>query len=366
VGKPSSYVHSLEDLGWSPYFEASYNAIQHSGQLLPARIAVEHKSRYVLYTTQGEYWGELSGKYRHAISAFVAEHPAVGDWVLIQIMEEDHAIIHDLLPRRTKFSRKAAGAEKREQIAASNIDIVFLVMGMDENYNLRRLERYLVAAWDSGANPIIVLSKADLAYNLDEQIEEVKLISFGVPVIPTSIYDEACWLNVRSHITKGKTAVLLGSSGAGKSSIVNQIAGRELQLTQHVSESNTKGKHTTTHRELFLLDGGGLIMDTPGMRELQLWSDDGGLSESFEDVEALFSECRFRDCSHQSEPGCAVQIALREGALDYSRWQSYEKLQRELAYAERRKDPNAMKALREEWKKRTMEYRRRDSNQKKR
>lgn len=350
---------NLTDLGWTPFFSNTFEEFNEEG-CVPARVALEHRNGYRLYTEHGEMAAEISGRLRHR-AAGPGELPAVGDWVAVMpLEEEERGIIQHVLPRRSRFSRKVAGSRTEEQIVAANIDTVFIVVGLDANYNPRRVERALILAWESGASPAVVLNKADLCDDLSTFIEEMEAVALGVPVIPISAAEERGLDALARFFTRGSTVALIGSSGVGKSTIINRLVGAEVQDTGGVSDQVGKGKHTTTHRELILLPTGGLIMDTPGMRELQLWHGEEGLQETFEDIEALVEECRFRDCRHNNEPGCAVARAIADGALDRKRFENYRKMQREIAYQSRREDHNAMRAERERWKVVTKEMRRRE------
>jgi ribosome biogenesis GTPase len=267
------------------------------------------------------------------------DYPAVGDWVALTPPSADYkAQIQAILPRVSKFARKAAGAVIEEQIVAANIDLVFICMGLDADYNLRRLERYLAAAWESGALPVVVLTKADLCEaELDERLRDAEAVAIGAEVLPISSINGEGLGTVKGMLTTGKTGALIGSSGVGKSTLINHLLGFERQTIGEVRTGDGRGRHTTTHRELILLEGGGLLVDTPGMRELHLMDLAGsGVEGAFEDIEQLAQNCRFRDCHHRKEPGCAVKEALRVGNLDARRLESYEKLQREQAMIERK------------------------------
>jgi ribosome biogenesis GTPase len=319
----------LVTLGWNNFFEARFASHRAQG-LLPGRVSIQHKDRYVLFTEQGEVHANVSGKFRFDVSG-LKEFPAVGDWVAYEIDSGDQsAIIHHVLERRSKFSRKVAGDRPDEQIIAANIDIAFLVMGLDGNYNLRRLERYLTAVQESEVRSVIVLNKSDLCPFLEKCVQEVLSIAQGIHVIVMSALRAEDAVPLRSLLMPGITGVLLGSSGVGKSTITNQLLGKKHSQVQSVRETDSHGRHTTPHRELLVLPNGGIIIDTPGLRELQLFHAEEGISESFDDIEELAANCRFRDCRHETEPGCAVLSAMEEGALEPERYESYQKLQQEI------------------------------------
>ncbi|BAS60073.1 MULTISPECIES: ribosome small subunit-dependent GTPase A [Leptolyngbya] len=333
---------NLEQLGWNDTIASSFIPYRQQG-FVAGRVAVEYRDRYLLYTGQGEQFAEVTGKFRHQATG-IQDFPAVGDWVAIH-----KTTIHAVLPRLSKFSRKIAGGTTEEQVIATNVDTVFLVSGLDGDFNLRRIERYLVLVWESGAMPVIVLNKADLCLDLECRIAEVEEIALGVPVIALSAAQEIKVL--QPYLQLGKTIALLGSSGVGKSTITNQLKGESVQVVQSVRLGDDRGKHTTTHRQLISLASGALIIDTPGMRELQLWSGAEALPETFADVEAFAQHCRFRDCQHEQEPGCAVQSAIATRQLNTSRFLSYQKLQRELQHINRKQDQRANLAEKERWKK---------------
>jgi ribosome biogenesis GTPase len=290
----------------------------------------------------------LSGRF--AADAAAGGYPVVGDWLAISRVEGDgDALIQALMPRKSTFSRLAAGGVG-VQIVAANVDIAFLVAGLNNDLNPRRLERYLVAARDSGATPIIVLTKMDLSSDVDRERQAVIDIAAGAPVVALSAITGEGLDALDRWLQPGVTAALLGSSGAGKSTLLNALAGEELMSTGAVREDDERGRHTTTHRELFRLPGGALLIDTPGMRELGLVADETALDESFADIIALFPVCKFSDCTHAAEPGCAILAALADKSLSAERWQSYLKLQSELAYIARRDDPAAEAANRARWK----------------
>ncbi|MEO3946141.1 ribosome small subunit-dependent GTPase A [Gorillibacterium sp. CAU 1737] len=304
--------------------------------MTPGRVIAEHKQLYTVQTIHGELLAEVTGKFRFAATG--REHyPAVGDWVVLTARPDDgRGTIHAILPRKSKFSRKQAGAVSDEQIAAVNVDTVFLVAALNYDFNLRRLERYLIAAWESGAQPVIVLSKADLCDDPALYAAETEGIAPGVPVHAVSVVTGQGMEELRAYLLPGHTLTLLGSSGAGKSSLTNYLAGKEIMATQGIREDDSRGRHTTTHRELIPLEGDAMIIDTPGMRELQLVSADEGFGEAFSDIEELADSCRFGDCTHRKEPGCAVRAALQGGTLEQARYDSYRKLEAELAFITRR------------------------------
>jgi ribosome biogenesis GTPase len=334
-----SLATTLEELGWDEAWAATFEPHRADG-LRPGRVTIQHRGAYVLATEEGEVWSELPRRLlREAEAGGTA--PAVGDWVGWRRESIGRrAFVDVVLPRRSVFSRKAAWTETREQVVAANVDVVLLVQAVPDDFNARRLERYLTTAWNSGASPAIVLTKIDLVDEVAPYLGEVEQVAFGVPVYAVSNATGEGLDDLRAQLAPGRTIALLGSSGIGKSTIVNRLAGEELLATQDVRRDG-RGRHTTSHRELVLLPGGGVVVDTPGMRELQLWSVDDGLEQTFGDVEALAAECRFGDCAHESEPGCAVRSALASGRLAPERWDSYSKLQRELRALHERMDVRA-------------------------
>jgi ribosome biogenesis GTPase len=337
----------LESYGWSEELRAQFDPYV-ARALVPARVTVQQRGTYTLISALGELSAELSGRF--AFEAESGEYPVAGDWVAAAARPEERAAtIHAVLPRRTAVVRKAAGTSLAEQVVAANVDTVLIVTSLNADFNVRRLERYLATAWESGATPAIVLTKADLCDDVEAFVFEVESVALGVPVHAVSVVSGRGLDEVRGYLGPARTAVLLGTSGVGKSTLVNSLAGEELLATQEIREDDGRGRHTTTHRELVLLPGGGLILDTPGMRELGLWDAETGIGASFEDVEELFAQCRFDDCSHEREPDCAVRAALADGSLETERWESYVKLQRELAHLERKGDPRAQAAERKKW-----------------
>ena len=315
--------HSIEEL-FAPF------AGEH---IVPGRVTLEYQHIYRLQTTDGEVLAKVTGKMRYQASGRV-DFPVVGDWVAVLLDEgEGRAVIQAILPRRSKFSRKVAGSRTEEQVVAANVDTVFLVSALNQEFNVRRIERYLATAWESGANPVIVLNKADLCTDVQGRVRDAAATAPGVPVHAISCAENRGLDALQRYLSEpGKTTAVLGSSGVGKSTLINRFMGREVGRVNEVREGNDRGRHTTTHRELMLIPSGGLIIDTPGMRELQLWEADDGVRDTFADVESLAGQCRFGDCRHESEPHCAVRNAVREGTIDQGRYESYLKLQKELAF----------------------------------
>ena len=296
-----------------------------------ARITAQHKGLYRAITEQGEILAEISGKFRHAASV-LSHYPAVGDFTMLSLPDvgnAGHAVIHRVLQRKSAFTRSAVSFEEQTQIVAANIDIVFICMSLNNDYNPSRLERYLSVAWNSRALPVLILTKSDLCANFSQVLDEISTIAPGVDALATSINNEASYGALRSYIKAGKTASFIGSSGVGKSTLVNRLAGKEVLRTSHIGQDD-KGMHTTTHRELLLLPQGGMVIDTPGMRELG--AESANLSQSFADIVELATHCRFDNCMHGAEPGCAVKQALETGRLDKRRWANYQKVKKEIRY----------------------------------
>jgi ribosome biogenesis GTPase / thiamine phosphate phosphatase len=350
---------TLADLGWTDDLAAAFAPHAATG-LQPARVTLQLKGFWEVTTPETARLGECTGKFLHATTGS-SDMPAVGDWVAIEPKPGDdtRALIHAVLPRRTKFSRQAAGEHVVEQVVAANVDTVFLISSLDANFNLRRIERYLAAARASGAQPVVVLNKSDLTRHAAELKAEAEVIAREVPVVVTSALKRGGVKALAPWLRPHTTVAFLGSSGVGKSTLINEILGEERQVTQENRAIDGKGRHTTTERELLLSPDGVLIIDTPGMRELQPWQAEEAVENVFADITALAGQCKFRDCTHGPEPGCAVQAALTDGSLELPRWNSYLRLARENAYAQRRADPLAAQKTKTDWKKVTKQLRQR-------
>jgi ribosome biogenesis GTPase / thiamine phosphate phosphatase len=339
----------LGPLGWTPERAEAFAPHAAAG-LVPGRVSLEHTHIYRVLTVEGEVLARVAGRLRHRAAAR-ADFPAVGDWVALERpAHEGDARIRAVLPRRSRFSRRAAGDPTEEQVVAANIDTVFLVAGLDGDFNPRRIERYLLVAWESGAAPVVVLNKADLVDDPERHADEVRALASGVPVLTVSCHVTDSLDVLRPHLGVGQTAALLGSSGVGKSTIVNRLIGFDLLRTRDVRVSDSRGRHTSTSRQMVLLPGGGVLIDTPGMRELQLWETGEGLAGTFSEIEALAETCRFRDCRHRQEPGCAVRAAVADGELRAARLESYYKLQDEQAHQALQADQRAQIEEKRRWK----------------
>jgi ribosome biogenesis GTPase len=335
----------LDELGWDADWASAFEQLG-DDNVFPARVAAHHRGSYVAWSSDGELRARAAGRlyYENEVGAPL---PAVGDWVAIARDHGGPATITAILPRRSAFVRKHAGRDSTDQVLAANVEMALLLGGLDDDFSLRRLERYVATAWESGAEPVVVLTKTDVCDDVAGAVLSVESVAIGVPVYPVSNVTAEGLDALAARLEPGRTAVLLGSSGVGKSSLLNSLAGMELMATRALAADGT-GRHTTTHRELVQLPGGSLVIDTPGLRELQFW--EGDLNAAFEDIEALAAECRFRDCAHLHEPGCAVQAAVDDGRLELDRLRSWRKLQRELEAIAARSDRRLHLARKKRWK----------------
>jgi ribosome biogenesis GTPase / thiamine phosphate phosphatase len=349
--------YSLEDLGWNDSFSAEFESLKIEN-VIPGRVVTIEKDICQVLTANGELAAQLSGRFRY--EARGNSYPAIGDWMAVRKLPgEAKAIIHAILPRKSKFSRQYSGGRQlteggrtEEQVVAANIDTVFLVSGLDGGraLSVRRIERYLAVAWASGATPVILLNKVDICPDLDAIMQEVEAVACGVPIHPVSAVTGAGMDAIYHYLSIGKTAALLGSSGVGKSAIINTLLGEERLATGEVRKSDNEGRHTTTRRELLLLPNGAAVIDTPGMREIHVWGDEEGLDNAFQDIAVLTAHCRFSDCSHDQEPGCAVQEALRLGTLENKHFKNYLQMQRELRHLAARQEGKAALVEKMRWK----------------
>lgn len=329
----------LNRYGLEESYLLGLNQIEVEG-CVPARVIEMHRDIYKVISEFGESYAKLKGSMYKTIEVS-NDLPAVGDFILIRYNPQGESVITKVLIRKSKFSRTdysghSAGYVKTimEQVVAANFDYVFIIVSLNYDFNIRRIQRYLTAAWQSGGTPIIVLTKADLVEDYSKQIKEVKEHAIGVEVIAVSSYTGMGMEQLQGYMKPSKTLVFLGSSGVGKSTLVNALAGKEIMQVNSIREDDSKGRHTTTHRQLIMLESGVMIIDTPGMRELGMWDIREGLGETFSDIQELFLHCKFSNCSHKSEPGCAIIKAMNEGVLEPSRWEDYNQLKREAKFTE--------------------------------
>lgn len=336
---------NLTELGWNEDFQKYLNASANDGGM-PVRVVREDRERYIVWGEAGELEAALSGKMRHdAVSR--GELPTVGDWVMVSVRANERAAtIHGVIPRKSGFVRKAAGIETEEQVLVANVDTVFIVSGLDGDFNVRRIERFLTLAWESGANPVVLLNKADVCDDVPSRIAQVEAVAFGLPLHTMSGITGDGVAVLESYCRPGTTVAFLGSSGVGKSTLINALLGEKRMFVNAVREDDSRGRHTTTHRELIVMPSGGILIDTPGLRELQLWGDEDSLRRSFKDIDAIGENCRFSDCRHEGEPDCAVAAAIADGRLEQKRYDSYLKLRRELKFLARRQERKDSKRTR--------------------
>jgi ribosome biogenesis GTPase len=349
---------NLADLGWDDHFSTQFEDQKTAEWMVPARISQGHRGGfYSVLCEEGEFLAEISGRMQHTAKD-EGGLPAVGDWVVIRTYKEkNRAIIHGLLNRKNNLARKGVSGRKSEsqgrvmeQILAANIDICFLINALDNDFSPRRIERYLATVYNSGISPVVILNKTDLVPALDEYLEQMEKVTFGAPVIPVCGITSSGINDLSGFIKPGKTIVFIGSSGVGKSTIINRLFGVERQRVNTVREYDQKGRHTTTSRELMVLPDGGILIDTPGMREFQPWMGEEEIEEAFNDIEEFSSNCRFRNCTHESEPGCAVQEAIKAGVIDPGRYQNFIRMKREARFLEERTDLGAKQVERKRWK----------------
>ena len=338
---------NIEQYGWNNEWQKKFSLISQPGWI-PGRILSQSVDLYQIITASGEMNGKIVGKWLYkSISA--TDFPVTGDWVAIQPSSGSNAVIHALCERTNTLMRKQ-NTRQEAQLLGANIDYAFIMTALDHDFNPRRLERYLVIAWENGIQPVILLNKADLCDQTEDRLREAEAVAIGTPIHMISARQMTGLESIRSYCQTGTTIILIGSSGVGKSTLTNALLGKSIQSTQSIREDDSHGRHTTTRKSLFLLPSGGLLMDTPGLREIQLWGDTAGLSSAFADIESLSKDCRFQNCQHESEPGCAVKAAIESGNLSPDRLMSYKKLQKELQYQASRENYWELEARRKKWK----------------
>lgn len=344
----SEYLH-LNDLGWDSFFESHFSNLSQPA-LRPARVVEELKGFHRVRCEHGESLAETAGRVRYQAEGR-EDLPAVGDWVAVTSPPgKGSARIECILPRKSKLSRKVAGRARSEQIVAANLDVVFVVSSLNRDLNPRRIERYLSVVWESGARPVVLLNKSDLCADAEARSAEVENIALRVPVHSLSAMERRGLDAVRRYLLPGETAAFVGSSGVGKSTIINELAGAQSLRVGPVREDDDRGRHTTTSRQMIFLPGGGIVIDTPGMRELQLWDGNEGVERAFQDIVTLARNCKFRDCGHRGEPGCAVEAAIVNGLLERERLENHRKLEAELRFQESKQDPGLARGVKEKWK----------------
>lgn len=339
----------LKQLGFNAFFQKQFEQCKYTNISI-GRICAEYKESYRIFSEYGELSAIISGKFRNSCTKR-EDFPAVGDWVLFNhIQNEGKAIIQEILQRKSKFSRKVAGNETQEQIIASNVDFAFIVCALNYDFNPRRIERYLSMVWQSSATPVIILSKADLCPNVEEKIVEVENIAFAVEIHAVNNISKEGIDVLNKYFNNNQTVVLLGSSGVGKSTLINNLANANIMKVNELRNNVDKGRHTTSHKQMIILPNGGMIIDTPGLRELQLWDAQEGISNTFNDIEEIAQYCKFNNCTHNNEPGCAVQKAIKDDLLEAKRLENYLKVRKEQEYLTSRQSQSAAKIEKDKWK----------------
>jgi len=342
-----NYQHLLP-LGWTAHFQTQLKNNTNK-ELMPARVVGVRKNNFRISNGKSEWLATVAGRLKHQSDSI---YPVIGDWVL-----SANTVVFEVLARINALSRGAAGTHgkqdeqpQKEQVIAANLDTVFIVCGLDRDYNLRRIERYLTLVYNCGLNPVIILTKADLHQNPDPFVSEVEAVAFGVPIHLVGALDSKGLIHLEEYLSPGQTSTMVGSSGAGKSTLINRLYGETVQTTGSISDSVGKGKHTTSARDLIIMPQGGMVIDNPGIREIAFWDDGGGLEAAFAEIEHLADKCRFSDCSHTHEPGCRVLRAVSEGEVMQDRLVSYRKMKRELAYLSHRQHKSADRIEKERWR----------------